>query len=577
MEFKELVEYCGQLKANHAERNSMCADMEDMVMMSWDEEQSFKTKMENTRVTKSPDARNALRGAARLLLATDPQVSVPYDINNDQARQSAESLEEAAKTIWDVAGRVRGDPVHYDIVNSALLYDEFVISITDTEELLKFGKGQAPAIRAQYETIARRTPYLIDVINPQFCYPDRNQFGLRAMYIERSMTVSEARQQFGKAINASLDSADYANPWRELTICDYTDAEIRVVWVSGERTPFINAPHRLPFIPYVCHRVEGGRLFSQPEYQNQPFLYGVWKSGIWNRKNMLLSSIFTMVYAMALNPLFIQKLSPSGQGVEMSFETPGGLVTVPYGGDFSPMMNKGIIDPSVLESMGLVDRMMEESTIFSQTLGEPLGKNAAFSMVALLHQAGRLPLLAPQRKCGWGIGDALRIALLWQRHKAKDTKTRYAGRELKIEWQDIPEDLEIEAKLDVNLPQDNLQNAQIATSLAGGEKPLVSQEWVRENVLNIGQSSSEVKKIWTEQASTAMFAQMLQMFMQQAQMAQQPPPEIGGSQPPGQPPPEQMPPMQGGPTQPMQPQQPIPGPGMPGPGMPQPGGMNELA
>jgi hypothetical protein len=575
MEFKDLIEYCGFLKAQYAQRNAMCMEMEDMVMMSWDEENTFKSKMENTRVTKSPDARNALRGAARLLLATEPQISIPYDENNDQARQTSEKLEEAASTIWQVAGRVRGDPVHYDIVNSALLYDEFVISITDTEELVKYGKGQAPAVRAQFESIARRTPYLIDVINPQFCYPDRNQYGLRAMYIERSMTVSEARQQFGKTL--VLDSVDYSNPFKELTICDYMDAEIRVVWVDGERTPFINAPHKLPFIPYVCHRVEGGRLFSQPEYQNQPFLYGVWKSGIWNRKNMLLSSIFTMVYAMALNPLFIQKLSPSGQGVEMSFETPGGLVTVPYGGDFSPMMSKGIIDPSVLQSLELVDRMMEESTIYSQTLGEPMGKNAAFSMVALLHQAGRLPLLAPQRKSGWGIGDALRIALLWQRHKAKDAKTNYAGRKLEIAHQDIPEDLEIEAKLDVNLPQDNLQNAQIATSLAGGESPLVSQEWVRENVLNIGQSSSEVKRIWSERAARMMFEQALQMFMMQAQQQmQQAPPEIGGN-PPQMGQPQEQPGMVSGPPPgqgmpPIQPQQPIPSPGMPKTGAP-----NELA
>jgi hypothetical protein len=296
---------------------------------------------------------------------------------------------------------------------------------------------------------------------------------------------------------------------------------------------------------------------------------------------MLLSSIFTMVYAMALNPLFIQKLSPSGQGVEMSFETPGGLVTVPYGGDFTPMMSKGIIDPAVLQSLELVDRMMEESTIFSQTLGEPLGKNAAFSMVALLHQAGRLPLLAPQRKSGWGIGDALRIALLWQRHKAKDAKASYAGRKLEIDYQDIPEDLEIEAKLDVNLPQDNLQNAQIATSLAGGESPLVSQEWVRENVLNIGQSSSEVKRIWSERAGRMMFEQALQMFMMQAQqqMQQGAAPEVGGMQSqgaalkPGQPQPGMVsgpPPGQGMP--PMQPQQPIPSPGMPQTGAP-----NELA
>jgi hypothetical protein len=47
MEFKDLIEYCGFLKAQYAQRNAMCQEMEDMVMMSWDEENTYRSKMEN--------------------------------------------------------------------------------------------------------------------------------------------------------------------------------------------------------------------------------------------------------------------------------------------------------------------------------------------------------------------------------------------------------------------------------------------------------------------------------------------------------------------------------------------------
>lgn len=562
MDFKDLLEYTRDLKAHYANRNAMDDDMEEMYLLNWGEEAEAKRAAESVKITKSTDARDKLNGAIRLLTATEPEFTVPKQTKATLAKSEADNLEHAAKVMWRAAGRVRGDPIHYDIVRSSLIFGEYFVSITDTDALVKYGKGQVPAIRHRYEDIARRVPYLFEVHDPRTCYPDKDQLGLRAMYREQVMTVREAKAQFGAAIEGSLAGLRQHDT---ITLCDYYDLERRIVWVDGESEPFINEVHNLEFIPYVTNTIEGGRLFADPEYQAQPFLYGPWKSGIYNRQNMMLTALFTSIYAMALNPVFIEEQGPSGGEVQIDFSVPGGKIIVPYGSKFYPMVNKGVIDPSITDALELTNRIFESSTIHGQTLGEPLGANAAFSMVALLHQAGRLPLVVAQRKAGWGIGDAIRMAFLWQRSKATRFKVRYGDNQAELDYQSIPEDFEIEAKLDVDLPQDKLQMASVATQLANS--PLASVEWIQNNILGIGNSGEMAQQRWSERAAEMMFDQLLQSMMAGPQQGQGM--ELGGRQPgqagppPQGPMPEEGMPMEGDGMPPgmetgMQPQAPLP-------------------
>jgi len=253
----------------------------------------------------------------------------------------------------------------------------------------------------------------------------------------------------------------------------------------------------------------------------------------------------------------------------VDYSKAGGQINMRVGERREPM-SKVVIDPSLMQGWDIANTLEQESTIYRQTLGEPLGMNAPYSMVALLSQTGRLPLVSAQRKSGWAISEAVELAMKWLRftggRKVKAYNEEYAA---EIEPNLIPEHFEIQAALEVNLPQDQLNAANAANVLANGEEPMVSKRWVRENVLNIGQSRDMTYEIWAERAAE-MFNQMyqndqMQRMAQAAQAAQQPGAAGGipGGQPgmvapPGPPTPEQ-PGMQPNPMpmEPMEPQPPM--------------------
>jgi hypothetical protein len=87
-----------------------------------------------------------------------------------------------------------------------------------------------------------------------------------------------------------------------------------------------------------------------------------------------------------------------------------------------------------------------------------------------------------------------------------------------LQASEVPDVIDIKVQLEIELPQDKLQMANAANMLAQGESPLVSKRWVRENVLNIGQSGDMTKEIWGE--STADMFQKRMMYEQMAQIAQ---------------------------------------------------------
>ena len=104
----------------------------------------------------------------------------------------------------------------------------------------------------------------------------------------------------------------------------------------------------------------------------------------------------------------------------------------------------------------------------------------------------------------------------------------------------------VEATLEMRMPQDNLQSANIATAMK--QAGLVSDEWIQSKLLQIEQPEEMYEKIWSEQAAGAivqaqiqtmvqqqmMKVQQQQMQMQQAQQQAMQPPQ--GMQPEGMPP-----------------------------------------
>jgi hypothetical protein len=582
---KEIQTYSSHLRGLYAERNRIMDAMERMLLLLWDDESKVANRRQGVKITKSPSARNKLLGAIRLLTATEPEWSVPVDKNDLAGGDTASKIEKAAADIWTKASRLSGNPLHYDVVTSALTFGEMHIAVTRTADLLAAAQGGAPASVARAEDLAAASPYLFDVWDPRTGYPDLGPHGLRAFYREVATTSGEVLDNFGDAAREIFKDG---NRWVETTLCHFWDPVWRVSWVAGHaQQPLVMEEHKLPLIPVVVQLSEGSRLFTKPEYQRQPFLYGLYKSKMWERENLALTVFFTTLFQMGLTPSLVFQSGDPTRSLDLDWDALPAVIKIMTGESLAPLANKGLLDPSFLEGMRLTEKYTTESTIFDQTLGAPLaGGNAPFSSVALLSQAGRLPLVAPQRQAGWAIADVMKIALRWA--KAEGWGGKYEGPVGALKVSEIPKHFELEAVLDVSLPQDKLQQANVAKRLTEGDNPLVSNQWTRENILGVGQSEEMETQIWGERAASLLFQrfaleqqmqidQLKQQLMQPPAMPGMPPPGMPGNMPPQMPPggpPNGMPPgdvMQGG-LPPVMEQGgaggPLPPPGMPGEGMP---------
>ena len=571
-----------QLKRDYSRRNDQNDDMEDLILMRDDDEARIKRQDASAKYTVSPDARNAFIGALRLLIAADPLFSVPEEKNLPEVMDQADAIELAASRLWQAGGRARQNPTHYDVVLSILGYAEGVIAVTKTSEMVEQSKGGSSVGEAKAEELAELTPYVFDVWHPNTCYPEFGDTGMTFFYREVDKLSGSVMDEFGDAAKMALgDIGRYS----DVTLCQAWDYENRHVWIKDQDPPLLQEVHGLPFIPVVDQLGEGSQLFSNYEDQRWPFLYTTLKSGLWERQNLALTVLYTIMFAIGSNPMFVYTANEPGKQLDFGWDKIGGVAQIDQGERLEALV-KQVIDPSIMVGLEIAERKLSESTIFGQTIGEPLGGNAPFSMVALLHQAGRLPLVVPQRKASWAIADAVKMAFKWM--KAEPEGQSYENIFGELKGADIPKVFELEAKLDIALPQDQLQQANVATMLSSGDKPLVSQSHAREEYLNIGQPQTMVEEIWTERAADmkdaryneqqimadeaqkqgleevlAVFAQMppemipqiLQGIIQQMQgpppgeEGQQGPPQQG---PPGQPP---GPPMQGPPGQGLPPEQ----------------------
>lgn len=556
-EFEELQKHTDHHKRSYTERDAMCDEIEDIFLLNWDEQGKYERQQENAKITLSPEARNQALGAIRLLTAADPEFTVPIDQNNPEAISYSDDLEKAADIMWQAAGRVAGDPIHYDVVRSGILFSEIHIGITSTKELAEFAKGNdSKAYQRRMEEIAKQAPYLFQVYDPRTCYPEYDSFGLNAMYREYTSTAGKVINEFGERAKSVIKIDDQKRTiWSPVTVCSWYDMSKRVVWIKGEDEPILDMEHELPFIPFVSQIVEGSKLFEQtegrrssPEFDyatTQPFLYTLWKSGLWKRMNLLYTVWFTNMFSMGANPIWIHRQGTEGAEVERRFDIPGGSWEVEPGGELVPVITQGILDPSMVEALNRMDSLVTESTIFKQTLGEPLGANAPYSMVALLSQAGRLPLTMTQRKASWAIADAVRIAIEWLKDRGTPEDIGYGGKVVTLDPATIPDEFEIQALLDISMPYDVRESAQLAQLLTIGGDPVVSKRWARENLLKIGQSEEMTKEIWTERGQQMQFDKEAMQFYQELEMMKQQfemqkmaamQPQAGGMPPGGMPP-----------------------------------------
>lgn len=548
--FKNAKDHGEELYATHSSARAIHKKIDEMINMKW----SGQPDVQNVKVTISPSVRNQFMGAVRILTSTDPQINVPYDKNSAQSIAMAENIEKICKAVWYHSGRLLQKPVHYDLTNALLRYGQFHLAVTDTTDLLEhYRNGMTnKATLARYERIAKYTPFLFTPIDPKTGSAQFDAYGLTAYYRQTETTYGNIRSMFGDRESYATKKATEVVTYKE-----YWSLEHHFTWIDAEDIPFIgadnNGEHGLPIIPIVVQSAEGVAFEKDPELKSQSFLYGVQKSEMWERLNLINTLNFTNLFAYAMQPAFVHEKGEQDSEIVPDFSVAGGVLHLNPGDKFGPMKRE-VINQDIMFSKQMLDQQIEESTMYKQALGGGDPGNAAFSTIALLSQSGRLPLIAPQRCGGAGIGQAFETMFaLMKDNPTKRTYLSEHGLE-QIKTAEIPDDLIIDVKLEADLPQDKLQMANVAAIMK--QNSFVSDEWIRENILGIGQSDDMTKKIVEERFADMRIEeyftgamrqeielqiqqQMAQQMAQQQQMMQQPPMPQGmpqGAMPQGMPP-----------------------------------------
>lgn len=520
--FEDVKALSSELTSAYGERDTMFDELEKMFLLTPDDLPTGS----NIKKTLSPDPRNKLLGAIRLMTGTEPRFKVPINQQDDKdEKKRSDRLEKAALKIWKTAGAVRGSPVHYDAVMCGLLYGEVHIPVSLTSSLTD--------PRAEY--IKSKSPVLFDVFSPRACYPVIDKLGLARHIYRRQVRVYDVRAVFPDA----LPDKNLTDP---VTLNEYWSLTQHILWVDEDNGKALqDEPNTLGCIPIASVIAEGSSLFNQSGQQSrQPFLYSLYKSELWKRQNLALTVMYTMIFGIGSNPMFLYKRSEPDKHLMIDWDTPGGIAEIENTESLEPLA-KLVIDPSIANGYQIASEQIDASTIYSQTLGQPLGANAPFSMVALLSQSGRLPLVPYQRMCSVAIARALGLAFELIRNDS-------AAMELVgLEPGDLETLPDLECTLDIDMPQDKAQMIQSAMMASGGEDPLISKRRAREDFLNIEQPEDEQAAIWDEKASAIMAQMGVEKFLQEQQAQQQEqlpgnsgmlPPDFQGmqTQPQGQPP-----------------------------------------
>lgn len=499
--FQEIREHARELQSIHTRRDSDFDEYERMYLLDFNAENSRFESEDIVKRTPSPSARNKVLNACRLLMSQDPV----FDIKSqgwDETKE--ETVEKSISRWWDQAGRAGKRPVHYDMILSAMLYDEIHTAVTVMDDYKTYNKGDKRADR-----ISKITPILFQSWNPRNGYPEFDELGLCAYYRETKVRWSYVAQKY-----SSLLEGTWVNKRRtdSVSLKMFYDLNHYAIWINDE-DPFVCEEHGLPCIPIDVTLVNGSNFFEKEEDRRQPLLFSLLRSNLWQRESLLYTVLYSLLFTLGVTPTYVFK-SDTEDGLNMQHDGAITYIMMRKGDTIEPLDSKGILPPEVQRLSEMTTTLIDGSTMYSTAFGEKNMSSQTFSETSLLQQAARLPLIGPQRLGGFGISSVVEMALQMMKAKGKS----FDRNGIRIKASEIPDDLEIKAKLDVILPQEKLQMVNVGLQM---QKLGMPDEYIQSNLLGIT-NTKELKTAYVkQQAENGMIQYKVQQKLQQMQQQDQ--------------------------------------------------------
>lgn len=506
------------------------------------------------RKTVSPDGKNKLKGARRLLSAALPKFRVPREKNDQKVEDISSTLEQIAGLMWGMSNHIQGLRLESELAFSGLLYDEMIVNIicmTDVvqdvqdaynAEADKWEKARWEGRLEQAKNQAALTPYLFEPVSPMIYFPQYGRFGVSSIASRVKRSVAEVKAHWGaraiKAIGMKKDT-DFVT---EVTLIDNT---FKYVWLlESKDAPIFADVHGMPMMQTVAVRAAGSNLFTEPADQYDPFLKTMSESGLAELQDSILTAVNTQMNS-TLDTLWDFTQGKDGDEIEIDHSKLLGVVTHAPGSTLKPF-TKDILSQSVVGALELVRGINSESTIYDQALGAGSGKNDPFGLVSLLSQAGRLPVIDVQKGMGELGARTQEVAFSWWKKSgtAGKLQAKY-GKDLTLKPSEIPATIRFECDVDIHMPQDKLAQANTGAKFI---ELGASREWALSTFAGVENPEQMQKQKFFEQADELAGQKAIEWALGTVwQMLTQDGLDTpSATQPPAQPTPEQMAMMQQG-------------------------------
>ena len=486
--FKEIVTHARDLKSVHGIRDTEFDKYEKMYLMDFHAENSEFSDQDIMKLTPSPSARNKVLNACRLMMSQEPVFDISAH-GYDQGK--IEAIEKSIGRWWEQSGRAIKRPLHYDMILSALLYDEMHTSITIMDDYKAYNKKDRRA-----ERVSRITPILFQSWNPREGYPEFDELGLCGYYRETKVRWSYVAQKYKELLK---DNYSYFNKKStdNVALKLWYDLEHYAIWINDD-DPLVCEEHNLPCIPIDVTLVNGSSFFEKEEDRRQPLLFSLNRSHLWERESLLYTVLYSLLFTMGVTPTFVYKTDTED---DLNLQQDGAIsyYVMRRGDTLDPLDSKGMLPPEVQRLSEITGGLIDESTMYSTAFGEKNFNSQTFSETSLLQQAARLPLIGPQRLGGFGISSTIEMALMM----LKERGISFDKNGYQIKASEIPDDIEVKAKLDVILPQEKLQMVNIGLNM---QKLGIPDEYIQNNLMGIT-NTKELKRQFVQQQAEASLLQ----------------------------------------------------------------------
>ena len=501
--FDDIKLHARDLKSMHAQRDIEFDEYERMYLLDFDAEGSKWSGTDIIKRTPSPSARNKVLNACRLLMSQEPV----FDINASGIDQGKlEGIEKNISRWWEQAGRAARRPLHYDMILSAMLYDEVHTAVTVMEDYKAYNKKDVRA-----ERVSKITPILFQSWNPREGYPEFDELGLCSYYRETKVRWSYVAQKYKDVLEKNWQYINKRST-DSVALKIFYDLTHYAIWIDNG-DPIVCEEHKLPCIPIDVTLINGSSFFEKEEDRRQPLLFGIQRSNLWKRESLLYTVLYSLLFTLGVTPTFVYK-TDSEDNLQLQQDGAISYYVMRKGDTLDPLESKGVLPPEVQRLSEMTGELIDESTMYSTAFGERNANSQTFSETSLLQQAARLPLIGPQRLGGFGISSTIEMALMLM----KERKINFDKNGYTLKSSEIPDDIEVKAKLDVILPQEKLQLVNVGLQM---QKLGMPDEWIQSNLLGIT-NTKEISSLFVkQQTANALTQYKLQNKVNKLQQADQ--------------------------------------------------------